>query len=180
MAEYSYNTVPTPNEHKDNRFRCRVLGPSRAILRAGGRPLNVDVRETSGTGFTLGMPRRVAKKLREGKQYELSFDDRRMEVIAEQFLEPVDGEHRLEVTTHFEYEPKERWAFRLPFTRGRRIATHDSSTNKTIAYGGFVLVLFCTMALPGIGEDLGTAPRIHKAIKIVGKNLAEVVHEIRN
>jgi len=180
MAEYTYNTVPTSSESRDSTFRCKVVGPTAATLRAGSRVYAIDVRETSGSGFTLGIPNRIAKRLKVGKRYELYYDERRILVAARHFLDASGGESRLEVVAVREYEPKERWAFRLPFTKGSRVITQDSASTKTIAYGGFVLVLFCIMALPGIGEDLGTAPRIHKALRLIGNNVAEVVHRIRN
>jgi len=177
MPDYSYNTVPNPNEGRDNTFRCRVDGDGRAVLKAGGRNVPVNVRETFGAGFTLAMKPKFAKRLRCGDRYELRYENRRIEVVARSFSAPIDGESRLNVGTVREYEPKERWAFRLPFCRGRRISMHYSDTHAA-AYGGFVLVLFCVMALPGIGEALGTAPRIQSAIRMLQRNFVEVVHRV--
>ena len=124
--------------------------------------------------FTLGFSPKQGKRIKSGSRYELHFDDRRVEVIAESFTETVQGEARLRVGTIREFEPKERWAFRLPFARGNRVVSHDSALNSTAAYGGFVLVLFCVMSLPGLGDQLGTAPRIEVALQIMGDNLQDV------
>lgn len=177
MAEHTYRTVPTKNTEKI--YRCKVMGNTDATLQLGNRLLNVHVRETSGTGFTIGMDPKLAKKIKTGKSYKLRFDDRMIEVYAQTYTESVQGEFRLLVNTIREFEPKERWAFRLPFTKGSRVITHDSGINSGAVYGGFVLVLFCVMSLPGIGDKLGTAPRIESALKMMGKNFVEVVDTFR-
>jgi hypothetical protein len=39
-----------------------------------------------------------------------------------------------------------------------------------VIFGGFVLFLFCLMALPGIGDRLGTSDRIQDSIQwLIGK-----------
>lgn len=178
MPAYSYKTLPTEGQAKT--YRCKVVGDSAATLQVGRKPLKVFVRETSGGGFTLGLGPKLAKKIKSGKSYDLRYDGRRMQVIAETFVETVQGEARLQVGTIREYEPKERWAFRLPFTKGSRVIGHDSGINSGAAYGGFVLVLFCVMSLPGVGDRLGTAPRIESALAMMSKNITDVVHAIRH
>lgn len=177
MAEHSYNVVSTPNAKKDNSFRCNVVGKNAAMLRVGRTARKVSVREASGSGFTIGLDAKTAKRIKCGKRYELRYDERRLLVLAEAFVETIDGEARLRIGTVHEYEPRERWAFRLPFTSGRKIMSHDSAVNNGAAYGGFVLVLFCVMALPGIGEQLGTAPKIHEALALMQKNIVDVYTE---
>lgn len=172
MAEYTYKTLP--NQRQEKTYRCKVVGDKTATLYVARRALKVFVRETSGNGFTLGIAPKLATKIKSGQRYELHYDDRRSEVIAETFAETVQGEARLRVGTIREFEPKERWAFRLPFTKGTRVITHDSAIGSGAAYGGFVLVLFCVMSLPGIGDDLGTAPRIESAIAMMGENIQDV------
>ncbi|WP_182867786.1 hypothetical protein [Stieleria mannarensis] len=178
MSSHSYRTLPTEGQAKT--YRCKVVGDSTAKLLVGRKFQKVFVRETSGGGFTLGLSTKVAKKIKSGKSYDLRYDDRRMQVIAETFVETVQGEARLQVGTIHEYEPKERWAFRLPFSKGSRIIGHDSGIDSGAAYGGFVLVLFCVMALPGVGDRLGTAPRIESALAMMSKNIGDVVYAIRH
>ena len=57
---------------------------------------------------------------------------------------------------------------------------HDSGIGSGAAYGGFVLVLFCVMSLPGIGDQLGTAPRIESALALMGENISDVVRSFQN
>ncbi|MCA9135698.1 MAG: hypothetical protein KDB00_03040 [Planctomycetales bacterium] len=178
MPEYTYKTVPVEGQEKV--YRCKVVGDSTAILFVGHKPLKIFVRETSGNGFTLGIDPKLTKRISAGKRYELRYDDRRIEIIAESFVETVQGEARLRVGTIREFEPVKRWAFRLPFTRGSRVISHESGINSGAAYGGFVLVLFCVMSLPGIGDKLGTAPRIESALQMMSKNVGEVVRTFRN
>ena len=177
MPEYSYRTIPS--ETKAKTYRCKVVGDCPATLYVGHKAVKVFVRETSGSGFTLGIDPKLAKKVKSGRSYDLRYDDRRVQVIAETFSETVQGEARLQVGTIREFEPQERWAFRLPFTKGSRVMKHDSIIGSGAAYGGFVLVLFCVMSLPGIGEQLGTAPRIESALEMMGRNIADVVHAFR-
>lgn len=174
MAEHTYNTIKLPSEHADSSYRCKVVGNASATLWNGRKKLNITVREKSGSGFTLGLDAKTVKRVKCGKIYELRYDERRLLVQAEMFVDSVEGESRLRVATQKEFEPKERWAFRLPFTRGSKIALHESALNSTAAYGGFVLVLFCVMALPGLGDTLGTAPRINSAIQLMVRNISEV------
>ena len=97
MAEHSYNVVSTPNSKKDNSFRCSVVGKNDATLRVGGKQRKVVVRETSGSGFTIGLDPKTAKKIHCGKRYELRYDERRLAVLAETFVQTVDGEARLRI-----------------------------------------------------------------------------------
>ncbi|MCO8120468.1 hypothetical protein NHH03_01870 [Stieleria sp. TO1_6] len=179
MSEYSYNTIPTPVENQAATYRCKVIGNSEAQMHVGRRWWKVQVRETSGNGFTLGLPRSLAKKISSGYRYELRYDDRRIQLLTEDFIDSENGEARLHVVILREYEPKERWAFRLPFCRGSRVISQDSAMNSSAAYGGFVLVLFCVMSLPGIGDQLGTAPRIENAVKIMGEKITYAIRAIR-
>lgn len=178
MPEYTYRTVP--NENQEKVYRCKVVGDNTATLFIGHKALKVFVRETSGNGFTLGIDPKITKRISAGKRYELRYDDRRIEVIAETFTETVQGEARLRVGTIHEFEPVKRWAFRLPFSRGSRVVSHESCINSGAVYGGFVLVIFCVMSLPGIGDKLGTAPRIESALQMMGKNVGDVVRTFRN
>ena len=177
MPEYCYKTVP--NEAEAETYRCKVLGDSAASLLVGRKILKVQVREKSGNGFTIGINPKMAKKIKSGSRYQLRYDDRRIDIIAETFVETVQGEARLQVGTIREHEPKERWAFRFPFMRGSRVLNQESGLNSSAAYGGFVLVLFCVMSLPGVGEQLGTAPRIESALELMGENVMDVVYSFR-
>jgi len=176
MAEYTYRTVPTKKHEKV--YRCKVVENTKATLQVGRSLLKVEVRETFGSGFTLGVAPKLAKRIKSGRRYQLRYDDRRIEVHARGYVESQKGEFRLLVDIIHEYEPKERWAFRLPFTKGRRIMTHDLGISSGAAYGGFVLILFCALSLPGIGDKLGTATRIEAALKLMGRNLVETYQAI--
>ena len=177
MADYTYNVVKSDRQEKT--YRCKVVGDKVGTLFVGHKSIKVYVRETAGNGFTLGFNPKLAKRIKSGARYELHCDERRVEVIAESFVETTQGEARLRVGTIREFEPKERWAFRLPFTRGAKVITHDSGINSGAAYGGFVLVLFCVLALPGVGDQLGTASRIDAALELMGDNIQDVVRSFR-
>ncbi|MEO1617708.1 MAG: hypothetical protein AAFV88_17790 [Planctomycetota bacterium] len=177
MPEHTYRTVPSNAVEKV--YRCKVIGNSDASLQVGSSNTIVHVRETSGSGFILGLTKKTAGRIKLGKRYDLRYDDRRMQVMAEKYESPVGDEERLLVSTYREYEPKERWAFRLPFTKGGKVNTHESVISSGAAYGGFVLVLFCVMSLPGIGDRLGTAPRIESALKLMGDNILDIVETVR-
>ncbi|MDM4016644.1 hypothetical protein [Roseiconus lacunae] len=177
MSEHKYKVVPSTAQEKV--YRCKVVGDAAATLHVGARKLNVQVRETCGGGFTLGLDPKQVKKIRLGARYEMHYDDRRLLVAPEVFTQAVQGEPRLRVLTVREYEPKKRWAFRLPFSKGQRIVKHEGTIGSTAAYGGFVLVLFCVMALPGVGDKLGTAPRIEAALNIMARNFGDVFESFR-
>lgn len=177
MPEHTYKTLPTTGQEKV--YRCKVVGDAAAILQVGSKHVNCHVRETSGSGFTVGLEQKLAKKIKLGQKIELRYEDRRILVMAKAFVESVQGEARLMIETIREFEPKERWAFRLPFSRGSRVINHESGISSGAAYGGFVLVIFCVMSLPGIGDKLGTAPRIETALKMMGRNFADVVQTFR-
>jgi hypothetical protein len=177
MAQHTYNTVPTQSEEKV--YRLKVVENTQAALASGTRVWPVHVRETFGRGFTVGLPAKLAKKIKTGQRYELRYDERRIEVRAEVFAPPEGDESRLILATIREHEPTERWAFRLPFTKGTRVISYESSGTSAVAYGGFVLVLFCVLSLPGLGDRLGTAPRIEAAVKLISRNVADVVENVR-
>ncbi|OYP34419.1 hypothetical protein [Rhodopirellula sp. MGV] len=177
MAEHLYKVVP--NTAQEKIYRCKVVGNAAATLFVGPRSLKVFVRETCGGGFTLGLDPKQVKKIKLGTRYELHYDDRRLLITPQVFVPSVEGEPRLQVVTVHEYEPKKRWAFRLPFTKGQQVKKHET-IGSAAAYGGFVLVLFCVMALPGVGDKLGTAPRIEAALNLMAKNFSDVFKSVRS
>ena len=52
---------------------------------------------------------------------------------------------------------------------------YDDPSYSSIAFGGFVLFLFSLMALPGLGDSLGTASRIQSTVRWLIDNVDQTI-----
>lgn len=143
-------------------YRCRVQSDnSRAVLRAGWRKIEATLQETSIDGYTVLVSEQAARKLRVGRPWLLEHEGARIEVHPQWVFNSPDGQVQLGLRRLRDLTPPEpiRKSV-LARVGGRRC--EDPSVSAA-AFGGFVLFLFCLMALPGLGDRLGTADRIQAA-----------------
>lgn len=167
-----YNIVPSNNENKESSFHCPVSGNGKAKLVLDRKSTNVIVRETSISGFTLEVTKTDLKRIKAAKKAILYFDDRKVQIRAESTSKIKGGNVLVVCSLIREFPPKEKIGLKswLPsFGRAQR-DDHDVSSH-VAAYVGVVLLVFCIIAMPGIGDHLGTAPRIESAIKTFMMNM---------
>jgi hypothetical protein len=154
----------TETHRNESFFRCPILSDSsKATLKMGWRRVHVEVQDTSIDGFTILVPATSAKRLKVGTPWVLEFDGSRIETHAQWFYHGHDGNTQIGLRRMRDLTPVERigsWYTGLLPSRARS-ATNDS----TVACAGFTILLFVLMAMPGLGDQLGTSSRIQSATK---------------
>ncbi len=158
------NASSTSVEHQDGNFRrFRVAADnSIGVIRVGHRRLTATVQETSIDGFTVLVSPKIASKMKVGKPWMLEHEGARIEVHPQWFFNSPDGQVQIGLRRLRDLTPPPPIrASLLARMGGSRCA--DSSVS-AVAFGGFVLFLFCLMALPGLGDRLGTSDRIQDGL----------------
>jgi hypothetical protein len=144
-------------------FRCPVSEDrSSATIRIGRRGVTASVQETSIDGFTVLVSPSFASRLKVGRPWVLEHDGTRVEVHPQWMFNGPDG--------HVQLGLRRLRDLTTPPPLGRSMAKartriHSDSNYSAVAFGGFVLALFALMALPGLGDRLGTSDRIQNAFK---------------
>ena len=160
------NLPPEKSEQEEEFFRCPVQSEnSKAVIRVGRRKSQASVQETSIDGFTVLVSPRDASKLSVGRPWVLEHEGTRTEVHPQWFFNAPDGHVQMglrrlrDLTT-----PPPIRSSLLTRLGGKR---YDDPSYAAAAFGGFVLLLFSLMALPGLGDRLGTSDRIQDAFRWV-------------
>lgn len=150
------------NAHKE--FRCCIAAENSAgRLKIAGFWYSVCVLNMSRTGYRVRLPNSVAKKLRGRRVPVLDF-------AGEQWL--VDVKSRYSNDHQFtefglarkkeltKYTLPRSWSFSMP---------NCLNVNSDPAFLGFLVLAFLTavICLPGIGDSLGTAPKVRHAVQAV-------------
>ncbi|MEM9588754.1 MAG: hypothetical protein AAGA03_15840 [Planctomycetota bacterium] len=136
-----------------------------AFLKIGRKQIPATVQETSIDGFTVVVTKKHAAKLRVGDTWVLNYDETILEVHPQWFFNSPSGDvqmglRRLKDLT----KPKTIGSWWAP--SGKTMDTNTAG-NSTLLFSGVVLVLFTAMALPGLGDSLGTSNRINDALKSI-------------
>lgn len=143
-------------------FRCPVqVDQSKAVIRVGRRKALASVQETSIDGFTVLVPANYAHVLKVGRAWVLEYQGAKIEVHPEWFFNSPDGRVQMGLRRMRDLTPPEpiRKSLLLRYA-GRR---YEDPSYSAAVFGGFVLALFSLMALPGLGDRLGTSSRIQNA-----------------
>lgn len=147
-------------------FRCPVQPDlAKATIRVGRQTVIATLQEQSIDGFTLLVEPKHALKLQVGVPWILITDSERTKVRAEWMFHAENGKvqlavRRLEDLRTAEDSDKHSWSLFTRRTRG----SGETGGNE-IAFAGIVLLLFTALSLPGLGDRLGTAPRIQAAVE---------------
>ena len=158
-------TAMLPEKPQDSEhFHCLVAEEKRdAVLRGGRRRSKVQVHDTSIDGFTVTVSAKEARKLKVGEPWVLEYDGSRLEVLGQWFFNAPDGRVQLGLRRLRDLTPVPE--IRQPFLSRFFAGKMSASATSPAGFGGFVIVLFLAMALPGLGEQLGTADRIQGAVQ---------------
>jgi hypothetical protein len=146
-------------------FRCPVQSDnSKAVIKIGFRSVNVNVQERSIDGFTVLVSPKYSRRLKVGGPWMMTYDESQIEVHPQWFFNSPDGQVQMGLrqvrdVTKFKAISTPLWS---------RLWSHqrfETSASSTVAFGGFVLFLFCALALPGLGDRLGTSNRIQDSVR---------------
>jgi hypothetical protein len=159
-------------------FRCPVQqDQASAELWIGRRRLAATLQETSIDGFTLVVEASMAVHLQVGRPWILQTSAERSEVHVEWLFHAPGGAVQLGVRRLRDLTP-------LPsFNSWRPRLLIQGSTNRRVGHSAtpellfFALLacLFGALSLPGIGDQLGTAPRIRRVVQALLSEADRVV-----
>tara|TARA_R110002049_G_scaffold72490_3_gene187284 strand:- start:56397 stop:56930 length:534 start_codon:yes stop_codon:yes gene_type:complete len=146
-------------------FRCPVQSAnSKAQIQIGFRKVPVNVQERSIDGFTVLVSSKSSRRLKVGGPWTMYYDGSEVEVHPQWFFNSPDGQVQMGLRqvrdmTKLQVKTGSFWSK----VRPRR--KYENSASSSAALGGFVLVLFCALALPGLGDKLGTSTRIQDSVR---------------
>lgn len=158
---------------KDERcaFRCSIPPEhSAAKLKVGRRFHSVSIVDTSRNGFTLRAPTALANKLKLDSCYDLYFAGERWEVRLEsRYSESSEsmtmGCSRVRDLTKL--RSPSSWCLPL-------LPKQDAQSDPTFLLYLILAFLVAVFCLPGMGDGLGTAPKVRKGVNTlvdVGQDL---------
>jgi hypothetical protein len=159
----------THTHHHDEFFRCPVTGESASgTLRVGRRRIPVQIQETAIDGFTILVPAKHTQKLKAESSWILSYDGSEIEVHPQWFIHSPKGETQVSLRRLRDVTPVPdvgSWWNSIKPSRS------NGMSDPVVAYAGVAMILFITMATPGIGDHLGTSDRIEGAVKWIAEGL---------
>ncbi|MEM6690899.1 MAG: hypothetical protein AAF664_15810 [Planctomycetota bacterium] len=144
-------------------FRC-AIDPEQgsAFLKIDRKRFRIVVQENGIDGLTILVPKRMAGRLKLGRNWLIEYRGEVSEVHPQWVYQTPDGDAQVAVQRLCEVTPEimVNGSWWTCFFGGRQ--TIDTPL---VGFALVVVVLFCTLALPGIGDDLGTADRIEDTTK---------------
>ncbi len=150
-----------PTKSTNQAFRCSIAPEhSCAVLRIGWRQFPTNVVDTSRDGFTIRCSPPIAARL-EGKRARLTFRSETWEIEPYRSYSESDdskqiGCRRIRDLTRVK-EPKTS----LLSLWGPRIS---ASNDPGLLMFLLVVFIIACVSMPGLGDKLGTAPRIRSGI----------------
>ena len=132
----------------------------------------MSVQETSIDGYTVLVGPKESRKLQVGQTWLLNYQDTISEVHPQWFFNSPEGQVQIGLRRLRDLTPPDRVRRSLLVRLGG--LKYANPNISAPIYGGFVLALFSVMALPGIGDQIGTAPRIQTAVKSIVDGLRDV------
>jgi hypothetical protein len=148
-----------------NAYRC-IVAPERsaAVLRVGRTRFPVNVLDTSRDGFTVRVPNAAVAKMdrkRNSPRLELRFDGERWEVdrsgsYADNHEFTQLSLVRIRDLTKLKQPGGFEWA---------SVTQLSAQKDPTLLVGLLVAFLIACFCLPGIGDQIGTAPKVSRAVR---------------
>ncbi|GAB5405089.1 MAG: hypothetical protein Aurels2KO_33200 [Aureliella sp.] len=153
-------------------FRCAVAPEySKGVLIVGRRKFAINVLDTSRDGYTLRCTAKIAEKFSAGSKARLVFRGETWEIARKSlYNESNDVVHlgctRIRDLTRTKEPRASIFAALVP----------QNALSSDPALLMFLLIAFMVacVSLPGLGNQLGTAPRIQKGINTIVKEVREL------
>lgn len=154
-------------------FRCTVPPEnSAAKLRVKNKWHDVAVLDTSRCGFSVRVRGGIAGKLKAGKTYELKFNGEHWRVEQESNFSDAGGDStvgfsRIEELTKIKMPSTPLTAY---------VSKTTAQSDPTFLFFIMVVFLIACISLPGIGDNLGTAPKVRAGVKSVIDTIKEAIN----
>lgn len=153
-----------PTHTHQGAFRCTVVPEqSAARLRLRLRSHRVRVIDTSREAFTLEVDQAIFSRLKEGTRGTLEYQDEKWEVVCTAVFRLVENQFHVSMARISERTqiqgPKPTFRALLPKS--------NAESSPALPLALLLSFLFACVALPGMGDSLGTAPKIRKVVQDV-------------
>ncbi len=153
--------------HDRREFRCCIPAENSAgKLRVDGKQYDVNVLDTSRNGFCIKVSNKVAAKVREKSAIVLSYNGELWEVALKSRYSECGGFTNLGISRIREIskiKPPRSWGISIVPSPG----LHNDPTFLAFLIFAFLVATIC---LPGVGDNLGTAPKVQKAVRSILKS----------
>lgn len=143
-------------------YRCTVVPENSAgVLKLGWHNFAVRVIDTSREAFTIEVQASIFRRLREGRRAILKFNGEIWQVQCTAVFQIPDGQFSVTLTRVRD----------LTQVRGPRttiwslLPMPNPSADPVLPLALLISFLFACVALPGMGDQLGTAPKIRQVIQ---------------
>jgi hypothetical protein len=152
----------TNGETNRSAFRCAVLPEqSAARLRLGMTSRPVRVTDTSREAFTLDVDYATFRRLAEGRRATLEYQGETWDVVCTATFQLMDQQYHVSLA-----RVRDRTRVRGPKTTfWSLLPTTNAAASPALPLALLLSFLFACVALPGMGDSLGTAPKIRKIVQ---------------
>ncbi len=154
------------SQNQRQEYRCCISSENSAgKMKIGSRTYNVCVLNTSRTGFCVRIPNSVAKQLRGNRRPILLFSGETWEVEVKSRYSDESMFTNLGVT-----RKRDLTKITQPSGWGATLACSTNfQSDPTFLAVLVIAFLAAVICLPGIGDSLGTAPKVREVINSVLK-----------
>lgn len=145
-------------------FRCSVVPEnSAARLTMGWRNYKVRVIDTSREAFTLEVDAKTYGRIKEGTKAVLEYNQEHWEVQCTALFQMLNGQLNVSMA-----RVKDCSRVRGPRpTFWSLLPVANATADPVLPLALLLSLLFACVALPGMGDSIGTAPKIRKAVQDV-------------
>ena len=153
-------------------YRCSIPPEeSAAQLKVGSKRCDCNVLDTSRSSFSIRVETSLCKRIFRSKHVELWFRGEKWLVAPEsQYSES------LEFTNVGVTRVKELTKIKLPSSwRHSFVPRFSAATDPQFLLVLMIAFIVSCIALPGIGDKLGTAPKVHRGVVKVTKVFRETI-----
>lgn len=157
----------THGEASKSAFRCAVVPENSAgLLTIGWSRHNIRVIDTSREAFTLDVKPQTFRRLKEGSRATLLFNDELWEVECTAVFQVMNGQFSVTMA-----RVRDLTRIRNPHATLMSILPMPNPTaDPVLPLALLVSFLFACVALPGMGDRLGTAPKIRAVVQDVWRS----------
>ncbi len=147
---------------RQSAYKCAIAAEnSAAELRVGSKSYAVSVLDASRDGYTIRVPNSILGRIRSKRSCRLAFASELSEVITEgEFADCSEftniGVKRIRDLTRIKMPSGFQFSF------GSMFSLQQDPTFLLGLMIAFLLACFC---LPGIGDQVGTAPKVSRAVQ---------------
>lgn len=159
------STASSSRARRDEYFHCPISPEQNsARLKIGRRSIPASLQEASIDGFTVLVDSSDATRLVLGKPWILFHDNTKLEVHAQWFFHADDGNVQIGLRRLRDLTKPPAIGGWLPSLGGT--PQQDGSSGSTL-FVVTVLIALGSLAMPGIGDALGTSGKIQQGMTAI-------------